>query len=140
MSNLKSIWTDEYRVSWFDADGNNRARLAAICRYLQESAWNHANHLGFGYRQASEIKQVWVIIRLLLKMEKYPFWDDIITVRTWPRGVEGVLAFRDFEILSAAGERLGAASSQLNTLLRPGSMRRFISLRVRIPGNGWSAE
>lgn len=84
----------------------------AICRYLQESAWHHANHLGFGYMENDKIKHTWVIVRLLIKMESYPAWEDVITVSTWPRGMEGLLAMRDFEILSAQGQRLGVASSQ----------------------------
>lgn len=35
----------------------------AMCRYLQESAWHHANHLGFGYMENDEIKHTWVIVR-----------------------------------------------------------------------------
>jgi len=84
----------------------------AICRYLQETAWHHANHLGFGYIEGREIKHTWVIVRLLVKMDIYPSWEDIITIKTWPRGMDGLLAMRDFEILNADGQRLGAASSQ----------------------------
>jgi medium-chain acyl-[acyl-carrier-protein] hydrolase len=112
MSDHLSIWTDHYTVNWYDADPGNKATLTALCNYLQESAWRHANHLGFGYRTATKINQAWVIIRLLLKMDRYPSWQETITVRTWPRGVDGLFAIRDFEILDAEGNRLGGASSQ----------------------------
>lgn len=112
MDDHQLTWTDTYTVNWYDADSGHKAGMVSICKYLQESAWNHANHFGFGYRTASEVNQVWVIVRLLVKMERYPAWEDRITVRTWPRGMEGLLALRDFEILDAAGLRIGAAASQ----------------------------
>src|SRR5512133_1225031 len=101
MEDLQRIWTDHYPVTWYDADASHRAGIVTICKFLQESAWNHANHLGFGYRTANEVKQVWVLVRLLVKMERYPNWGEMVTVRTWPRGMEGLLALRDFEILDA---------------------------------------
>lgn len=112
MEDLQRIWTDQYIVNWYDADAGSKAGMTSICKYLQESAWNHASHLGFGYRTGSEVNHVWVIVRLLVKMERYPSWGEPITVKTWPRGMDGLLALRDFEILDAAGIRIGAASSQ----------------------------
>jgi medium-chain acyl-[acyl-carrier-protein] hydrolase len=112
MNNCLPVWTDQYKIFWADTDCHNRASLTAICRYLQESAWNHANHLGFGYMEDGKIRHTWVIVRLLVKMERYPRWEDKITIRTWPRGMDGLLAMRDFEILDESGARIGAASSQ----------------------------
>lgn len=112
MEDLKRIWTDQYKINSYDADTNNRASLVHICNYLQESAWRHANHLGLGYRTTTEIEQVWVIVRLLITMKQYPLWDDTITIKTWPRGVEGFMALRDFQILNQQGIEIGAASSQ----------------------------
>jgi medium-chain acyl-[acyl-carrier-protein] hydrolase len=121
MEDLQRIWTDRYTVNWYDADATNKAGIVTICKYLQESAWNHANHLGCGYRTANEVNQVWVIMRLLVKMERFPAWGQSVTVHTWPRGMEGLLAIRDFEILDEDGVRMGGASSQwliLDTLTR----------------------
>jgi medium-chain acyl-[acyl-carrier-protein] hydrolase len=112
MEELKRIWSDTYTVNWYEADITNKASLVTLCNFLQESAWRHANHLGFGYRTASDIKQIWVLVRLLVKMDSYPGWGETITVRTWPRGVDGMLALRDFEVLASDGSRMGGASSQ----------------------------
>lgn len=111
MEDLQRIWTDHYTVNWYDADPGNRAGMVSICKFLQESAWNHANHLGCGYRTAGEVNQAWVIVRLLVKMERFPAWEERITVRTWPRGMDGLLAVRDFEILDVHGKKIGGASS-----------------------------
>jgi acyl-ACP thioesterase len=112
MEGKKPVWSDEYVVSWFEADMNNSASLVSLCNYLQESAWRHANHLGFGYRTDTKIDQLWVIVRMLVRIDQYPSWQEPVTVRTWPRGVEGLFAIRDYEVLGASGGRIGAASSQ----------------------------
>ena len=112
MKKFKRVWSDEYTISWFDTDTHKRASLMAICNYLQESAWHHANHLGFGYMKSGKIDHVWVIVRLLIKMERYPTWEDKITINTWPTGMQGLVAKREFELLDGEGNHMGAASSQ----------------------------
>lgn len=112
MEEKKSIWTDRYQVSWYDTDMNKSASLAAICNYLQETAWHHADHLDFSLRKGNEFEYVWAIVRLLVKIDKYPGWTDTVSVKTWHRGTEGLFAMRDFEMLDASGQRFGSAASQ----------------------------
>lgn len=112
MEPKKPVWADEYTVSWFEADINNTASLITLCNYLQESAWRHADHLGFGYRTDTKIDQLWVIVRMLVKVDRYPFWQETVTVRTWPRGIEGLFAIRDYEIIDREGKTIVSASSQ----------------------------
>ena len=52
MEEKKSVWTDHYNVSWYDTDITKSASLAAVCNYLQETAWHHADHLNFGLRMS----------------------------------------------------------------------------------------
>ncbi|MCX6284119.1 MAG: thioesterase [Bacteroidetes bacterium] len=112
MEEKKSIWTDHYSVGWYDTDITKSANLAAICNYLQETAWHHADHLNFGLRKGNEFEFIWALVRLMVKLEKYPGWTDTISVKTWHRGTEGLFAMRDFEILDASGNRIGCATSQ----------------------------
>ncbi len=85
--------------------------MSAIANYLQESAWRHANHLGFGFEDARKRNEFWVIVSLMIKMVGYPQWGQTITVETWPKGIDRLFAFRDFKIMSADGTVLGAATS-----------------------------
>jgi len=111
MSPLQPIWTDRYRINWYEADANNCASLVAICNFLQVSAFRHARHLGFDYTRKDGFDRLWVLIRILIHMDKYPSWEDEIEVKTWHRGSEGLISMRDFEILDLKGKRLGAVSS-----------------------------
>jgi len=108
---LKPVWSDRYRINWYEADASNSASLVTICNFLQVSAFRHAEHLGFDYTRKDGFDRLWVLIRILIHMDEYPSWNEEIEVKTWHRGAEGLVALRDFEILDAHGKRLGAVSS-----------------------------
>ncbi len=108
---LQPIWTDRYRINWYEADANNCASLVSICNFLQVTAFRHAHHLGFDYTNKDGFDALWVLIRMLIHMDAYPGWNEEIEVKTWHRGAEGLVAMRDYEINNARGKRLGAVSS-----------------------------
>jgi acyl-ACP thioesterase len=107
----KWIWTDEYLISSYEVDAKGRASLPTLSKLMQETAYNHAHHLEFGYHQLKEKNLFWVLSRLLIKIDKYPKWGDKIQIRTWPSGVERLFAFRDFQILDEKGIPIGAAGT-----------------------------
>jgi acyl-ACP thioesterase len=111
MANLQKIWKEEYLVNWYDVDLNGNIKMSALANYLQESAWRHANHLGFGYEDTRKRNEFWVIVSLMIKMTSFPEWGQTVTVETWPRGIDRLFAFRDFRILSSDGTVIGAATS-----------------------------
>jgi medium-chain acyl-[acyl-carrier-protein] hydrolase len=105
----KWIWTDEYLISSYEVDAKGKAALPTLSKFMQETAYNHANHLEFGYHQLKEKNLFWVLSRLLIKIDKYPQWGDKIQIRTWPSGVERLFAYRDFRILDEQGAAIAAA-------------------------------
>lgn len=111
MPNLKKIWKEEYLVHWYDTDLNGRIKMSSIANYLQESAWRHANHLGFGYEDAKKRNEFWVIVSLMIRMIDFPEWGQTITVETWPKGIDRLFAIRDFRISGDDGAIIGAATS-----------------------------
>jgi len=111
MRDKNPTWSDKYFINWHEADFKGNASLTTICNFLQETAWRNAEHLGFGYSELDKNKRIWVVLRWLIKMEKYPKWRDEIILETWPRPPEKLFALRDYQIKSMDGEVLGAASS-----------------------------
>jgi acyl-ACP thioesterase len=111
MADLKKIWAEEYLVHWYDTDLNGHIKMSAIANYLQESAWRHANHLGFGYEDAKKRNEFWVIVSLMIRIVEFPQWGQTITVETWPKGIDRLFAFRDFRITNSDGNVIGAATS-----------------------------
>jgi medium-chain acyl-[acyl-carrier-protein] hydrolase len=104
------IHRDHYRVTTWDADPRGRLSPSALGRYLQETALNHADVLGFGMVDLHRDGLVWVLGSLLVRVERYPVFQQEVILETWPRGVEGLKALREFRLLDAAGEQLAAIS------------------------------
>jgi medium-chain acyl-[acyl-carrier-protein] hydrolase len=108
---LQNIWQENFRVNWYDTDSNGQVKMSSIANYLQESAWRHARHMGFGFEDTQKRNEFWVIVALMVQMVDNPHWGKFITVETWPKGIERLFAFRDFRILSDDGTVIGAATS-----------------------------
>ena len=74
----------------------------------------NAESLGFSKTNfASAGENVsWVLTRLVVRMDRYPKWEDEVSVATFPRGGRKIVAWRDFELFDSFGARLGAASSE----------------------------
>ena len=104
-------YTEHYQVYWHDTDMLGRMSFAALSRYLQDVAWKSAESLDFGFKKVTELNLHWVLVRQLIKMKRMPGWGEKYKIETWPRGVEGLLAYRDYQIKSENDEILGGVSS-----------------------------
>jgi len=107
----KGIWSEEIRIHSYDVDFGQRAALESICRLFLEAAWNHAEALGVGFARLAQHNRLWVLARLLIKIDPYPRWGDIVTLNTWPRAAKSIFALREFELMGPAGNQLGGGSS-----------------------------
>ena len=104
----------QFQVRSYECGPDGRATLPTVCNLLQEAASLHAASLGFGkgdFAAAGE-NISWVLTRMVVKMSRYPVWEDEVTVETFPRGGRKIVAWRDFELKDAKGETLGVASSE----------------------------
>ena len=103
-----------FKVRTYECGHDGFATFPTICNFLQEAASMNAESLGFSKSNfASKNRNIsWVLSRLIVRMNRYPKWDDTVTVETFPRGGRKILAWRDFEIKDSSGERLGVASSE----------------------------
>lgn len=103
-----------FKVRTYECGPDGRATLPTICNYLQEAASVNAESLGFSKSNfASSGENIsWVLTRLVVRMSRYPKWEETVTVETFPRGGRKIVAWRDFEIKDSSGARIGAASSE----------------------------
>lgn len=109
---MKDTRIQQFKINSYEVEQSTAARLTSIANYLQEIAYNHANELGVGYHQLLSRKMVWVLARLQIEMYRYPIWDEVISVETWPRPFERLLANRDFRISDSMGELIGRATTR----------------------------
>lgn len=104
-------WTESFRVRSYDVTPHGHAAVQAICNYFQEVAGNHAQALGLSRDAMLDRGTAWVLMRLRLTVDRYPAWQRTVEVETWPSGVEGLYATREFVLRAETGQELARGTS-----------------------------
>jgi medium-chain acyl-[acyl-carrier-protein] hydrolase len=102
---------DEYTIRSYEVDIQGKATMPLLCRFMQESASNHAEQLGLGISWLTENNLAWVLTRQRVVMDAYPKWGETIQIITWPTGRDHLLWYRDFKLLDGDGNILGKATT-----------------------------
>jgi len=102
---------DKFEIHSYEIDLKRRLKIPALNRYMQESAWKHAEQLGFGYTNLIVKKLTWVLTRMIIRIEKLPLWGETIEVITWPSGRDDFFAYRDFQFFGADDTEFGRATT-----------------------------
>ncbi len=101
-------WKEKFKIEFEDIDFTEKLAMHGIVHYMQQIAANHAIQLGFSfYKSENKSTYYWVIARVKFEMQKYPCWQEEISVETYPGGYDKLFAVRLFDILDASGEQVG---------------------------------
>lgn len=111
METIKPKWDRIFKVHSYEVDIHKKLTIPWLCNYFQECAWEHAEHLDFGYTALSAVNKFWVLSRIHIEVDEYPLWGDEIKVTTWPKGLDGMFAIRDYLVTAADGRKLAAATT-----------------------------
>jgi acyl-ACP thioesterase len=120
------IWEYNFRVRSFDVDQNNNMTLTSISEYLQESAGDHANTMGFGYRQVVLQHMAWILGGIKIEVKRLPRWEEEIHVKTWIVENKRFTSRRDFQWYDREGNVLVNAST--NWILLNTERRRPVAI------------
>ncbi|MCE1197484.1 MAG: thioesterase [Marinilabiliales bacterium] len=130
------IWNERYKITSYQVDFQSKIKPSHLMQLFQESAGNHADHLGAGYLRLMEEGMFWALSRLKVEIEKLPLWGEEIRIETWPCSLVGPYFRRDFHIYDESGALLARGVSGW-LLLNAGTMRpqRADRLMVELPMN-----
>lgn len=120
-------------VCSYEVDSHKTLRPSAFMHLAQEIAMNAAVPIGFGYDAMMAHNAAWVLSRLHFVIHKAPVWRQKTSLRTWHRGLEGLLFRRDYQMLDENGVSLIDGTSSwvaLNVaqrhLIRPSALADLI--------------
>ena len=99
------------KIHSFEVDFNQKLTVTALFNYLQEIAGEHAQLLGYGWEHLLQKDWFWVLSRVEVVINRLPRWTEQVTLITWPRGIDGIFALRDFEMYDDHGQRIIAVTS-----------------------------
>lgn len=103
-------WTDSVRVRGHEVTPRGVVSLPALCTYLPDVAGRHAAALGVSMRSLRAEHKAWILSHLHLTIDRLPRWEEEIVVETWPSGLDGLRATREF-VLSVEGAAVARATS-----------------------------
>ncbi len=114
----------EVVVSYWDVDRDERLRLPAVFKLLQEAAIKHADQFDAGARAMVTRGESWVLNRVAAVITRYPKYEEPLRIETWSSGIRGFKGFRDFRIHAADGPIASASSLWLYVALKTRSLAR----------------
>ncbi len=109
-------------IPYKDVDLMGRLPLSALFDFMQDLAGEHADLLGVGTAGLRKCNQSWVLSRMRIEAGRMLRAGEVVDLATWPRGIDRLLALRDFLLLDAGGRPVIAASTSW-LLVDLGSMR-----------------
>ncbi|MDH3813417.1 MAG: thioesterase [Acidobacteriota bacterium] len=108
---MKARHRDRFRVRSYETDPLGRLQVPILCKLLQEAATAHAAILGVAVDTLIENGVAWVLSRLHLEMQRWPTSDEYIVIETWPEAANRLFTERRFNVVDAADNRIGTAST-----------------------------
>ena len=104
-------YQEQLSIKSYQNNQYGKASIASLFNILIEAAWAHAQVMDWGYDSLKSNNLFWVLSRMLFQVEKYPAWQDQITLSTWSAGTDGMYAYREYIVEDQHGEILLRASS-----------------------------
>ncbi|NLJ17095.1 MAG: acyl-ACP thioesterase [Clostridiales bacterium] len=101
MSN--KIFTEEYKIRFYDVDCKYRLKPETILAWAGELAGDHLRSKNITREQMWEDGQVFLLTRCIMRYNKTPRYHDSISMNTWEYGTKGVQFNRLYDITDEDG-------------------------------------
>lgn len=108
---MSEIFTLQSVVAYADVDRDQVMTLAGVFKLLQEAAIKHADVYGLGAKAMAAHGESWVLNRVAARIDRYPRYEEKLTVRTWSAGIRGFRGYRDLRLF--CGDELVLSASTL---------------------------
>ncbi len=106
------VWIDNYDIHSYEIDSTGFVSLTMLIKFMQESAYRHAENLEVGFSQLREKNLFWVLTSQYIKIYSFPKWGDCIQIHTWPAGKSRLAYLRDFRIFDSNRRIIGVGTTK----------------------------
>ena len=133
------IFTENYRVPYYDTDITGTANPVSLLTYMGEVATLHSDDVGLNMKNLRKNNYGWMLNRWKVQIKEYPLARDFISINTWASNFMKFYANREFKIFDEEDNELLSASSVWIFLdmirKRPIRVTEEITNRYGIEGN-----
>lgn len=116
------MYSYETRVGFSQVDTQKRIKLEALTNLFQDATCFQGEEIGAGFAYLEPKKQAWILNSWQIDVDRFPEFNEKITVGTFPTGFRGFLGNRNFVVLDEKGKRIVMANS-IWTLMDMDKMR-----------------
>jgi len=127
-------WKEKYEVKVYESDNLERGGLVTLFNYFQNTAWSHYSRVDKVLGPFLAKNQIWAMTRVEIHLTRPARWQEVVEVETWSRGIEKLMAFRDFVISDSHGEKIAAGTATWVVLdLESKRIQRLTALTEKWP-------
>ena len=95
---IQKDFKQDYLIRYSEMDYDKSVKPFSILNFLQDTASDNAENLGFGYSFITPKNLMWVLLKYRIEFSEYPADIQNLTNNTEPRGYNRLFAYREFEI------------------------------------------
>lgn len=121
------IYTEDFTLSTLICDEDDRLTLWGLARLFQDVAGDHSDSLGVGFNGLKSQNKAWVLTNVYYSALRLPAAGERLTLKTWPKPDNGLIAPRDYQLIDSEGKICAASSS--NWVILDMTTRRVCRLR-----------
>jgi acyl-ACP thioesterase len=115
-------YTTNQKANYYDCDAENRLKISAAMKYMQQTSSEHLESLGLSPEKLMGEGMVFLLSKMNIKVHRMPLCTEKLVVGTAAVQPRGVRFLREFVMDSESGERLISALS-LWVLVVPASRK-----------------
>lgn len=112
MMNPVTKYTEEIRIYNHYTNYKGRLFIKTLCDLFNDVAEGQTALLGVDVGTLNKQGQTWMLHRLHIRIFKMPHKEEVVTIETWPSGIDRLFALRDYRMLRPNGEVLVQATSE----------------------------
>ena len=138
------VYTEDFTLSTLICDEDDRLTLWGLARLFQDVAGDHSDSLGVGFEGLKLLHKAWVLTHVYYNILRFPAAGERLTLKTWPKQDNGLIAPRDYQLIDAKGELCASSASnwvvldmdtrrvcRLGEIIKPFSMEDFHSTKYK---------
>lgn len=120
-------FSEDFSLSTLLCDEDDKLTIWGLARLFQKAACDHSDTLGIGFEGLKPINKAWVLTRVYYNILRFPSAGETLTLRTWPKPDNGLIAPRDYQLIDSEGNI--CATSASNWVIIDMLSRRVIRLK-----------
>ena len=101
------IFSEDFTLSTLICDEDDRLTLWGLARLFQDVAGDHSDSLGVGFEGLKPQNKAWVLTHVYYNILRLPSAGERLTLKTWPKPDNGLIAPRDYQLIDAEGNNVG---------------------------------